>query len=109
MRAGKRFLRDEALFEQLGPGRLRKALDRFGLWRVRTTSRSSSSSRTLRPISTCRACVIGSRDRRRPLGDQPAGVRPLRLCRWFRRSWERYVGLIATGGGHVAIDHRASW
>jgi hypothetical protein len=32
-RAGKRFESDEALLTQLGPGRLRKALDQFDLWR----------------------------------------------------------------------------
>jgi uncharacterized protein len=32
-RAGKRFESDEALLTQFGPGRLRKALDQFDLWR----------------------------------------------------------------------------
>jgi hypothetical protein len=35
-RACRRFESDEALLTQLGPGRLRKALDQFDLWRSQT-------------------------------------------------------------------------
>jgi uncharacterized protein len=62
VRAGKRFLRDEALFEQLGPRtpaqRPRPVRPLAG---PEPTSRLSSSSRTSRPTSTCHVSAIASR------------------------------------------------
>ena len=107
VRTGKRFLRDEALFEQLGPRRLRNALDQVRpLARPTTTSRSSRCSPISRLTSTCLAhpgpAAISGRHSAPPSANW--SVTTSHTPTASTTPSQRYVGLTATAGGQVMID-----
>jgi hypothetical protein len=60
VRAGKKFVADGALYEQLGARNLRQAMDKFDLWRGADHVLVSRSRPTSRPTSIYRGSAIGS-------------------------------------------------
>jgi uncharacterized protein len=105
VRAAKRFIRDEALFEQLGPRRLRDMLDKFGLWR-------DQNHVEVKQVLTDFATYLylpRLRDRQPLLDAVRAAVGQL-VCEYFAYAdgfddaGQRYVGLTAIGGGNVLVD-----
>ena len=103
MRASKRFDSDEALLTQLGPRRLRKTLDQFGLWRDQN---HVEIKQVLADFATY-LYLPRLRDRQ-PLIDAIRAAVSQLVCDHFAYAdgfddaGQRYVGLTATGGGHVA-------
>jgi hypothetical protein len=104
-RAAKRFVRDEALFEQLGPRRLRDMIDKFGLWR-------DQGHVEVKQVLTDFATYLylpRLRDRQPLLDAVRAAIGQL-VCEYFAYAdgygdaGHRYIGLTATGGGNVLID-----
>jgi hypothetical protein len=102
-RAAKRFEGDEALLTQLGPGRLRKALDHFDLWRAQPHVE-------IKQLQTDFATYLylpRLRDRHLLIDAVRSAIRQL-VCDHFAYadSFEegRYLGLVATGGGHTVPD-----
>ncbi len=104
-RAGKRFESDEALLTQLGPGRLRKALDQFSLWR-------DQNHVEIKQLLTDFATYLylpRLRDRHLVIDAIRSAIGQL-VCDHFAYAdgyddaGHRYVGLAAPGGGATAID-----
>jgi predicted AAA+ superfamily ATPase len=104
-RASKRFESDEALLTRLGPGRLRKALDQFSLWRDQT----HIEIKQLTADFATYLYLPRLRDRQLVIDAVRAAISQL-VCDHFAyadgydATAERYLGLTATGGGSVTID-----
>jgi predicted AAA+ superfamily ATPase len=102
-RASKRFESDEALLIQLGPGRLRKALDQFGLWRDQD---HVEIKQVIADFATY-LYLPRLRDRQLVMDAIRAAISQL-VCDHFAYADSleetRYVGLVATGSGAVVID-----
>jgi hypothetical protein len=102
-RAGKRFESDEALLTQLGPGRLRKALDQFVLWRGQD---HVEIKQVLGDFATY-LYLPRLRDRQLLIDAIRLAISQL-VCDHFAYAdgfaEGRFVGLVATGGGAAAID-----
>ncbi|MGH3675761.1 MAG: hypothetical protein ACRDU5_08505 [Mycobacterium sp.] len=102
-RAGKRFESDEALLSQLGPGRLRKALDQFGLWRAQ----DHVEIKQLQTDFATYLYLPRLRDRQLLIDAVRSAINQL-VCDHFAYAdgfeEARYVGLVATGGGGTVID-----
>jgi uncharacterized protein len=105
-RACRRFESDEALLTQLGPGRLRKALDQYDLWR----DQDHVAIKQLQTDFATYLYLPRLRDRQLVIDAIRSAVSQL-VCDHFAYAdgfddaGRRYVGLTATAGGHVAIDH----
>jgi hypothetical protein len=93
------------LLTQFGPGRLRKALDQFGLWR-------DQNHVEIKQVSADFATYLylpRLRDRQLVVDAVRAAISQL-VCDHFAYAdgyddcAERYLGLTATGGGNVTID-----
>jgi uncharacterized protein len=102
-RAAKRFESDEALLTQLGPGRLRKALDQFDLWR----NQNHVEIKQLQSDFATYLYLSRLRDRQLVIDAVRAAISQL-VCDHFAYAdgfeEARYVGLVATGGGGTVID-----
>jgi len=105
VRAGKRFTNDEALLVQLGARRLRSALDQHDLWRdqdhveVRQVIADFATYLYLPRVRDRQLILDAIRSAISQLvGDQ------LAYADGFEEPSGRYVGLVATGGGHTVID-----
>lgn len=104
-RAGKRFESDDALLIQLGPGRLRKPLDKFGLWR----DQSHVEIRQVLADFATYLYLPRLRDRQLLIEATHAAIGQL-VCDHFAyadaydASGARYLGLTATGGSYVMVD-----
>jgi uncharacterized protein len=103
-RASKRFESDEALLTQLGPGRLRKALDQFDLWR----GQKHIQIKQLLVDFAMYPYLPRLRDRQLVIDAVRSALSQL-VCDHFAYAdtFEegRYLGLVATGGGgHTVPD-----
>jgi uncharacterized protein len=102
-RAGKRCESDEALLTQLGPGRLRKALDQYDLWRRQD---HVEINQVLNDFATY-LYLPRLRDRQLVIDAIRSAVSQL-VCDHFAYADGvedgRYLGLVATGGGGTVID-----
>ena len=102
-RASKRFESDEALLTQLGPGRLRKALDQFDLWR----GQDHVEIRQLLADFATYLYLPRLRDRQLVIDAVRSAISQL-LCDQFAYAAgfqeSRYVGLHATSSAHAVID-----
>jgi hypothetical protein len=102
-RASKRFESDEALLTQLGPGRLRKALDQFDLWR----GQNHVEIKQLLADFATYLYLPRLRDRQLVIDAIRSAVGQL-VCDHFAYAdgfeEAHYKGLVATGGGAIAID-----
>jgi hypothetical protein len=91
------------LLTQLGPGRLRKSLDQFDLWRDQN---HVEIKKVLGDLATS-LYLPRLRDRQLLIDAVRSAIRQL-VCDHFAyaESFEegRYVGLVATGGGATVID-----
>jgi predicted AAA+ superfamily ATPase len=104
-RAGKRFESDDVLLTQLGPRRLRTALDQFGLWR----DQDHVEIKQLIADFATYLYLPRLRDRQLVIDAVRAAISQL-VCDHFAyadgydASAERYLGLTATGGGSIMFD-----
>jgi uncharacterized protein len=102
-RAGKRFESDEALLTQFGPGRLRKALDQFGLWR----EQDHVEINQLQADFATYLYLPRLRDRQLVIDAIRSAVSQL-VCDHFGFADgfkdDRYLGLVATAGRPTVID-----
>lgn len=102
-RASKRFDSDEALLTQLGPGRLRKALDQFALWR----GQNHVEIKQLQTDFATYLYLPRLRDRQLLIDAVRSAISQL-VCDHFAYAdgfeEARYAGLVATGGGALVIE-----
>jgi hypothetical protein len=103
VRAGGRFIRDEALLEQLGPRRLRNALNQFGLWRDQN---HVAIKQVLNDFATY-LYLPRLRDRQLLVDTVRAAISQL-VCDHFAFADgvgdDRYIGMVTTGASARLIE-----